>query len=307
MRVLITGGRFIGKYLIRKLLALNYQVFILQRSEIAIPAQAVQFNGDIQNAQFVNDVIQQVQPEVIFHLAACKDRQQNLKSIRQTLEVNLMGTCNIFEACSQINTLQSIIVMGTAEEYGNSALTPFQESQRERPISGYSLSKTCQTYLCETLARIHGLPVVVLRPSIVYGPEQGLEMFLPSLISALLKGDEYRMTLGEQTRDFIYIDDLINAMTASMEAKNIFGQIINIGCGHSVKIGFIAEYIAGALGKASLLKLGAIPYRKEEIFEYKINIKKAKKLLNWAPLVSIEEGLKKTLSYYKNLKAEDYA
>ena len=127
------------------------------------------------------------------------------------LKVNLIGTLNLYQALLKVSSLESIVTLGTTDEYGESN-PPFNESLKEIPSSNYGFSKLCVTKLSEFFNRNFKLPVVVLRPTIAYGPHQGQDMFIPSLIKTLLNNSKYKMTPGDQKRDFIFISDLIDAI-----------------------------------------------------------------------------------------------
>jgi len=213
------------------------------------------------------------------------------------VSVNLIGTLNLFESLKNISSCRSIIVAGTSEEYGNNQV-PFKEYYKEDPISPYSFSKVSVSYLCKMLFNIYKLPIIVLRPTLAYGHGQKETMFIPTLIKTLLRNENFIMTPGEQTRDFVFIDDLVNAYVQAGVSEGHFGEIFNIGSGKAYKIKDIAYKIASFLNKQNLLKIGAKDYRKSEIMSYFVDISKAKNCLNWTPKIEIDEGLKKTIEWY---------
>ena len=114
----------------------------------------------------------------------------------------------------------------------------------------------------------------------------------------MIKGEVFKMTAGEQLRDFLYIDDLIEALILTKDSTNSHGEIINIGLGKSIQLFKLASQIAHYNNKSELLRVGAIPYRDSEIMNYKVNIEKAKLLLNWSPKYTINKGLEETINYY---------
>lgn len=300
MRALVIGAGFISQHLVKKLIELDYEVIIYQRNETSL-AHVETIHGDIRNSSLIRKTLLKVQPNIIFHLAAYKERTREPQYFHQAFEANLLATQTILTICCELQSLQALIVMGTAEEYGDTNSPPFVETLREQPNSVYSLSKVCQTYLCQTYHRLYKLPVVVLRPSIVYGPEQGQDMFLPALILSLLRNKNFSMTKGEQTRDFIFVDDLINVMLLATKNLQARGEVINIASGKAIRLEFLAKYVAKLLMKEEFLQVDALPYRKNEIFNYSVDISKACELLNWIPKTSFESGLEKTINYYKNL------
>jgi len=125
------------------------------------------------------------------------------------------------------------------------------------------------------------------------------------LIKALLTNHNFKMTEGYQLRDFIYIEDLTDALIKVLICNGLEGEIINIASGFSIKIKDIALQIAGLIKNTDNLKFGELPYRDSEIMEYAVDIFKASKLLQWHPKIKLSDGLKKTIEFYqKDLKDE---
>ena len=190
-----------------------------------------------------------------------------------------------------------LTVIGTAEEYGKNR-APYSEKIREAPVSCYSLSKTMQAHMVEMFSRSYGVPCILLRPGVIYGPGQNETMFLPSLICSLNKGKDFSMTSGNQSRDFIYISDLIDALLCAIRADVKNFEIINIGSGVPILISDLADMVGEILEKRELINKGALESRIDEITDYCLNIEKAKKILNWYPKVVLKSGLLKTLEFY---------
>lgn len=295
----VTGGSgYIGTYLIRQLLVHNYKIiaFDIRFSERFVSEfgeRVVRVSGDLQTESLA-EALAYYKPTHVYHLAGLKNRTNSIEEFKSSIDVNYKGTLNLFSALVDCEWLQHIIIMGTTEEYG-CAQAPFNEDTREIPHSAYGLSKLAATRLALLYNSQFNLPVTVLRPSIAYGPNQGSEMFLPALINTLKEGKEFNMTKGEQLRDFIYIDDLIDCIILSCECNNTIGEILNVAYGESEELGEIARYIASIVGKIDKLKLGAVPYRRFEIMNYSVNTSKIRNMLNWIPKVSIYEGVKKLL------------
>ena len=297
-RVLITGGSgFIGKHLQNKLFNWGAVITIVDKNPQQHTRSINAIKCDICNYKNLEKVIKDISPEIVFHLAANIDRSPSFDIMRNMISVNLVGTLNLLESLKNISSCQSIIVAGTSEEYGNNQV-PFKEYYKEDPISPYSFSKVSVSYLCKMLFNIYKLPIIILRPTLAYGPGQKETMFIPTLINALLRNERFIMTPGEQTRDFVFIDDLVNAYVQTGVSEGHFGEIFNIGSGKAYKIKDIAYRISSFLDKRNFLEIGARDYRKSEIMSYFVDISKAKKLLNWVPKIDIDEGLKKTVEWY---------
>jgi nucleoside-diphosphate-sugar epimerase len=137
---------------------------------------------------------------------------------------------------------------------------------------------------------------VIFRIGILYGPSQANAMFIPSLVRSLIAKKEFPMTKGEQKRDFVYIDDLVNALERAIDRPEISGMF-NIGTGKAPmlkEVALRAEELAGVHGK---LKLGAIPYREKESWEYCLDSRKAERELDWHASTTINEGLARTIAW----------
>lgn len=302
-RVLITGGSgFIGANLINKLQESGAEVAVITRSKVHNLDVTV-FTGSIEEKKFVTRTLEQFSPQIIFHLAAARTRSLTFEAFTETIQANLMGSLNLFYASLMLKNLERIVVLGTAEEYGNNA-APFKEIMREAPVSAYSFSKQSVTHLAQLMHESFKLPAAVLRPSIAYGPGQNKDMFLPAFLDSLIKNQPFPMTLGEQTRDFVFIDDLIEAILRAGYYSGLEGEIINIGSGQPIRIADLVKKVERLLQVDGLAKLGAIQYRKTEQMNYWLDVSKAKSLLNWEVSTMLEEGLKKTINSYRMNGAE---
>ena len=294
--ILVIGSSgYIARNLIKRLRRDNCNVIYgIQRSEKNISDTNVQIiNCDIRDFEKLNKSISDINPAYIFHMAGNTSRNISLDTLDEMIDVNLIGTLNVLKSCAGLNALKSLVVFGTSEEYGN-ADDVYHEKLKEDPISPYSFSKTASYYLCKLFYNIYGVPSIFLRPSLIYGPGQPETMFIPSLISALKENREFKMTKGEQTRNFIYVDDAIECAIRAATSENCIAEIINIG-NENAKIIDVARSIATMMNKEHLIKPGEMDYRENEIMNYSLNCAKMHQLLNWKPQVGIADGLKKTI------------
>lgn len=297
-KILITGSSgFIGTNLLISLQSQNYVLAVIDRSYNTKFENITNYIGDICDYSFIEKTILDFQPNKVFHLAGYKNRSSDIEEVSSSLKVNLMGTLNLYQALTKVSTVESIITLGTTDEYGiqNSSFT---ESSFENPISPYGFSKLCGTQLAKFFNRNFNLPIVVLRPTIAYGPFQANDMFIPSLINTLIVNKEFKMTEGNQLRDFIYISDLIEAIILISEKQNCNGEIFNIGSGESLMLKGVAISIASYLNKGHLLKLGSIPYRQNEVMQYKTCTEKINNATGWFPKVSFKKGIELTVKHF---------
>jgi len=295
-KVLVTGANgFIGRSLVPALIARNARVATMDVAPLegGDGREITAYHGDMEDRAFVEDCIGRCRPDVVFHLAAFKERSSAMADFYKAAGVNILGSLNLFSALNVEGNVSSVVVLGTAEEYGRND-SPFREGMRERPVTAYSYSKLCLTNLCEILYSLHGLPVVVLRPTLAYGPGQDTGMFLPSLIESLIQDRPFIMTAGEQTRDYVYITDLVDAMIKASQIPAP-GEIINIGSGTPVRLLDLVGMVERFLDKKGLVKVGGRDYRPDEIMDYYVDTSKAKRLLRWEPKVSLDEGVELTI------------
>jgi UDP-glucose 4-epimerase len=300
-RVLVSGATgFVGQHLLRALAVVSAEVAVLTRGPGLLSNAQRTFVGNLSDRDFVRAAVHEWAPQVIFHLASARERNLTRDAFDTTIEANLLGTLNLLYATHGQAQLERVVVLGTGEEYGRNS-APFDESMREAPISAYSFSKQCATQLSQLMYSSFGLPVVVLRPSVAYGPGQNSDMFLPALIESLLRGEEFNMTLGEQTRDYVYVGDLVDALLRSGTCAKLDGEIINIGSGQATQIAQLVRRVEAQLGCHGLVRRGALPYRTGEPMEYLLDVSKARQLLLWVPQTSLDDGLRRTINWYQEM------
>ena len=205
----------------------------------------------------------------------------------------------LYKALTKVTTVKSIITLGTTDEYGIHNLS-FNESLIEYPISPYGFSKFCGTKLAQFFNRCFDLPIVILRPTIAYGPFQANDMFIPSLINSLILNRDFEMTEGNQLRDFIYISDFIRGLL-DVFVNYGQGEAVNIASGKSVSLKQVVKEICD---------IQNIPFDKVIFDETKpqmlpvrlISIKKIENSIKFCPKVSLHQGLRTTIEWYAQNK-----
>ena len=294
--ILITGSAgFIGTHLVRKLVNLNFtivcfDIFFSDSFISEFNSKVIIQKGNLNDKSILKKINQKYSFSFIFHLAGSKSRTNNIIEFKESFEINYFGTLNLLDTLINNKNLKKIILMGTMDEYGDSNQI-FDESSLESPLSAYGLSKLTTTKLGLIYHKEFDLPITVIRPSIVYGHNQGVEMFIPSIINTLSNDNFFDMTSGEQERDFLYICDLIEVIIKVKDSSNTNGEVINIGYGKSIKLVELAKYISNKLKKDNLLNIGSVPYRSSESMNYSVCINKAKRLLKWKPKYDIYSGI----------------
>ncbi|MFZ3122446.1 MAG: NAD-dependent epimerase/dehydratase family protein [Thermodesulfovibrionales bacterium] len=302
-KVLIVGGTgFIGRHLAEKCLRDTSYVTCLGlggKAETVLFTDKVEFlHADIGNKSQLKAVLSSRRFNYVFNLAGYIDHTPYLKGGRRLIESHLTGLMNLIDYLD-ISSLKCFIQAGSSDEYGN-APSPQRETMRERPISPYSFAKAAASHFMQMLSDREGFPGVVLRFFLVYGPAQDNKRFLPQIINACLMNSDFKTSEGKQLRDFCFVDDVVEAMLMAALSPDARGHIINIASGVPVSIREVVKKVVTMTGGGKPL-WGSYPYREGENMELYADISLAKSLIGWEPNVAFEDGLKKTIDYYRTL------
>lgn len=300
-RILVIGGTgFIGSHLAQK--CLNYSPFVTSLGLTDCAEKKVNIPGveyiqaDISDKERLRLILDGGPFDYVFNLGGYIDHTPYFKGGHKVLESHFIGVTNIIN-CLDIKSLKGFVQIGSSDEYGNNS-APQQEDMRECPISTYSFSKTATSHFIQMLHFTEGFPGVVARLFLVYGPGQDDKRFLPQIVLACLKGEAIETTEGRQIRDFCYVDDVVEGLIRSAVIPQAKGRIINIASGKPVSIRDMIDEVVGIIGEGKPL-FGARPYRTGENMELFADINLAKSLLNWEPCITLEDGLKRAIDYYK--------
>lgn len=308
--IFVTGGTgFIGAHLVRRLVKERAQVHVLVRSSSSlwrlddIRDSITCWTADITDYSALYRCLRKVSPVLIYHLAAATDvrHQDGPDPLDRSVAVNLQGTLNVIKAARELETPpEALIRTGGLEEYGRGP-TPYKELQRERPVSPYSASQVAAAHYCQMLAPRLPFSVVTLRPALIYGPAQSTSFLVPSLITHCLENRDFSMTAGTQGRDFLYVTDLIDAMlSTARHIGALENTIMNVCSGDEHTIGEVARHVVRLMDTDIFLEKGSAETRPVEIEHLVGHPKKAEKLINWTASTSLEEGLQKTIEWYRN-------
>ena len=302
--VLVTGAEgFIGSHLARRLVregarvsALVYPEASLRRLD-EIKDRIKIFSRDIRDGEGLSEVVAEVEPQKVFHLAALTDVGRSWKKLDQALAVNVGGTLNLLKALDRVD-YEVLITTCSGEVYGSNP-PPFREDMPLEPVSPYSFSKAAATLLCRMSAATLGAPVLVLRLFLVYGPGQGRERFLPQLIESALSGQPFRMTAGEQVREYTYIDDVMEGFLLAAGRGEKGGEVFNLGSGEEITLRKLVEKVNKLLEGKADLSPEVLPYRKNEIWRLIGDHSKALRELGWRARTDLAQGLRRTVDWYR--------
>ena len=295
-KLLIVGGTgFIGSNLAHKAIenAFNTTVLSLNLPTKDKQIESVEYlQADITNLDQLRERLSSYKFDYIVNLAGYIDHSRFLDGGRQIINTHFDGVQNLLQVLDW-TYLKRFVQIGSSDEYGDQ-IAPQSEDVRESPISPYSSGKLFSTQLLQMLYRTEELPIVVLRLFLVYGPSQNNKRFLPQIIEGCLTDSSFPASTGEQLRDFCYVDDISRGIIMSLKNDDVKGKVVNLASGKSISIREIVELVRSIIGSGNP-EFGKIPYRVGENMALYADTTKARKLLNWAPEIKIEEGVRRTI------------
>ena len=306
MRCFITGATgFIGSHLTRKLLNSGAQVAVLIRNPSQVRRipdaldRVTVIQGELNLIRHCANELKNFRPEVVFHLGwSGANSYRHLKSENQVY-LNVDGSLELVRLAAAAGC-RKFIGLGSVIEYGccNDEL---HEDRPAKPDNLYGVSKFTVGLLSEMLCRSYGMGFAWMRLTWGYGPDDDAARMIPYLIQTLLQGKRPALTLGEQLWDYIYIDDLIEAI-CSVAAKPGVDGLFNLGCGESRRIREIVEIVRNLIDPALEVGFGEIPYREGQAMSLQIDNSRLRKATGWYPKVPFEFGLRKTVEWHASQK-----
>jgi nucleoside-diphosphate-sugar epimerase len=302
VRVLVTGATgFIGSHLAERLVAEGAEVTLpvepkASQANVASILDKVRIHEvDLREGQMVRRLVRECRPSKVYHLAAVGVTDPGVDPTI-AVQVNVIGTLNLLEALRETEC-DCFVNTGTCYEYGHNT-PPMREDQMIDPINAYAASKSAAWLFCNMYHRTRGYPIVTVRPFTVYGPRQSERALIPQTIISALRGEDFEMTGGEQTRDFTFVDDVVEGYIRASLSKKAIGQTINLGTREEHPIKDVVLKVLELMGTPVRPLIGVLPYRPREIWRLYADSSKATELLGWQPQVSLEDGLRKTIEWY---------
>ena len=250
---------------------------------------------DLTDLPALTEAIAAIRPEVIFHLAI--EGVSRTRRNQWTIASNVTVAANLLEATEALD-YRRLIHVGGASEYGCKD-GPIGEDELPQPVTLYGATKAAATLLMQYAARAAGKPITILRPFSVYGPREPAGRLIPTAVLAALRGTAIRLTGPGIRRDFVYVDDVAEACLLAADAGPAAGQIINIGTGREFANEEVASLILSVSGRSVPVAAGALEARPWDCAHCVARIERARRLLNWTPLHSLEEGLRKTIAWFQ--------
>lgn len=308
MKFLITGGAgFLGSALANRLAAVGHNVCVLDDLSAGDPVQLdakVSFTrGDVSDVPRMWTLLQGV--DCVYHLAARVLVPESILYPREYNAVNVGGTVAVMEAMRDAG-VKRVVLTSSGAVYGEQQVQPVCEDLPPNPGSPYAVSKLAAEHYVRTIGALWGIETVILRVFNAYGPRQPLPPSHAPVIPQLLKqalggGSLVVFGDGRQSRDFVYVDDVVEGLVAAATAKNVDRQVINLGAGSDVSINVLVDKIGRAVGrKVTPLHSGA---QSGGVSRLCADIRKAQRLLNFTPKVDLDTGLRWTLERDSRFKA----
>jgi len=306
---LVTGaGGFIGSHLVEMLVRQGIHVRAFARYNSArqagniqlLPAdirQAVElYFGDLRDKEAVYQAASGV--DQIYHLGAVITIPYSYQHPREVFEVNVIGTLNILTAARDHGT-PHVMVTSTSEVYGTAQYEPIDEKHPLHPQSPYAATKVSSDAMAMSFHATYNLPVRIIRPFNTYGPRQSARAVIPTIISQALTHDVVKLGALHPTRDLTYVTDTVRGFVISAECDSAIGRPLNLGTGYSITVGELADLIIRLIGRKVEIVTDEQRFRpeKSEVMRLRSNNQLAKEIMGWEPLVSLEEGLQKTIDW----------
>jgi nucleoside-diphosphate-sugar epimerase len=305
-RVLVTGGSgFIGSHLVQRLLDIGANVAVTARYNSVMKNERLRerwddieiLECDLRNRGALQAGLNAFPPDVVFHLAAYNHVGQSFVQVEECFDVNAKGTANLLDSCAAAETF---VYMSTSEVYGHQAEVPFVETMCPQPISPYAITKYAGELYCRMQQRVGtGPSVVILRPFNTFGPYQSSKAVIPELIIKCLRGQPIKTTGGEQTREFNYVDNIVDGLVLAATHGTPIEGVINLAAGEEISIRDLVAKIAELTESNSEIEVGALPHRPTEIWRMYADNSRAREILGWQPTISWEDGLRRTVEWFR--------
>jgi len=307
--ILVTGGGgFIGSHLATRLVELGHRVRVFDnfstghRSNLAHLAGKFELvEGDLRDAKACQSACAGV--EYVYHQAALGSVPKSVDDPQTYHDVNAGGTLNMLRAAKACD-VRRVIYAGSSSAYGDSEVSPKHEGLPTSPLSPYAVQKLAGEHYLRAFSVCYGLETITLRYFNVFGPRQDPKSdyaaAIPAFVTAILRGQEPTVYGdGEQSRDFTYIDNVVDGNVLAMKAAKTQGEVVNVACGGEITVNQVIETIQRALGTRVRIQYAAA--RAGDVRHSCADIQIARRLLGYEPKIPFEDGLRRAIDYYRSL------
>jgi UDP-glucose 4-epimerase len=305
VRILVTGGAgFIGSHVCDAYMERGHELLVVDDLSSGkrenLPAGVELIEADIRDTGF-GDIVGRFSPEVVNHLAAQISVTRSVSEPVFDADVNVAGLANVLSACADHGVRRFIFSSSGGALYGETDDLPARESTPVRPLAPYGVSKYCGEHYVDYFGMVSDMTTVILRYGNVFGPRQdpfGEAGVVAIFAEALLKGRTPTIFgSGEQTRDFVYVEDVARANLAALDAPG--GTCVNIGSGRPTSVNHIYEALVGLTGSDIQARRG--PQRPGEVKNIYLDATSADALLGWRAEVQMDQGLERTVEFFRHV------
>lgn len=305
-RYLVTGGAgFIGSHIVTRLVSEGHPVRVLDnlctgsRANLSHLGNAVEFQeGDLRDESAVARAVTGC--DVVFHQAALASVPLSIEKPLETHHACVTGTVNLLDACRR-SGVQRVVYAGSSSAYGDSPEMPKRESQNPEVLSPYAAAKLAGEYYCQAFAASYDIEIVRLRYFNVFGPRQDpkspYSAVIPLFASALVQGRTPRIYgTGEQSRDFVFVENVVDANILASRATGVSGKVFNVACGETISVADLLQLICQGLDVPFAPEY--LPPRVGDVLHSWADISATQRELGYTVRVGLEQGLKRTLEFY---------
>jgi dTDP-glucose 4,6-dehydratase len=310
-RVLVTGaGGFIGSAIVEELVLRGAQVTAFIRYTGSGTQGNIRFlprdvraklrvvAGDLADGATAANAVEG--HDIVIHAAALVGIPYSYIHPVEVVLTNTLATAHMLEACRK-RGIQRMVCFSTSEVYGTARYAPIDEEHPLQGQSPYAASKIGSDQIALSYHRSFGLPVAIVRPFNTYGPRQSSRAVIPTIISQALSGGAVKLGSLTPTRDLCYVGDTALGVIRMCECEAAVGEVINLGTGHEISIGDLAQRIFALIGREPEIVLDEQRVRpgNSEVMRLIADRAKAKRLLDWEPRFSLDEGLGRTIEWIR--------
>ena len=304
-KALVTGGAgFIGSHLVERLIKEGYKVIVVDNLSSGrkenLDLKAKFYKMDIRDKK-MGEILRKEKIESVFHLAAKPIVEDIYQNPLEALSVNIMGTANILDSCRLKKDLKSIVVVSSDKAYGKNKNLPYTE---ETPLGGdhpYEVSKTAADLIAQAYFKTYNLPITVTRFSNTFGPrDYNFSRIIPGIFESIIKNKKLLIRSdGKMVREYTFVKDIVDGCIKLMKNINkTKGEAFNFGSKNIFSVIEVIKKVEEILNVKVNYKI--LNTAKNEIPEQYLDWRKAKKMLNWQPKTSFEEGIRESFNWYKN-------
>ncbi|MCK4456642.1 MAG: SDR family oxidoreductase [Thermoplasmata archaeon] len=308
-RILVTGGAgFIGSHIAERLCEDN-EVVVYDDLSAGRESNLSGFDGkvdfvrgDVRDSDALGEAVRGV--NVAFHCAARVSVTESVEDPIGTSKVNIGGTLRLLWESKKAG-VERVVFPSSAAVYGSSPEIPKREDMQPDADSPYAASKIVGEQYCRLFTKVYDLPTVILRCFNVYGPRQDISSpyasVIPRFVTAIARGDRPQVFGdGKQTRDFIYVEDVVDAFTLAATATGAEGETFNVASGEGTSVLELLERVSGIVGSKTEPEF--LAERPGDVKHSLADVSRAGSKLGFAPRVGIEEGLRRTVDYFMSLQ-----